>query len=190
MTHSTEYPMSEYLAWVQWWAFPWRYADEEWKDGLHGAINALSRSRGSVPGVFMGVNACLPPALQPTVLRLALASNEQLDLALTLAHDTLNPQVASLLSESHHQWCSRLSKTLPPAMLSLDADPLQLLHNWLEPAIWQRLRLRFPRQRVDAVVKSHACLESASSRLSTLWQAVIWRVNASPSHSLAPDSYG
>lgn len=190
MTPETEYTMSEHLAWAQWWAFPWRYAHEDWKDGLHAAIDAFYQSGRSVSGAFMGVNACLPPALHPTVLRLALASSEQLDLALTLAHDTFNPQAASPLSESHHLWCRRLSKALPTAMLSPDADPLQLLHSWLEPTIWQRLRLRFPRQRAYGVERGHACLENASSRLSTLWQAVIWRATASPSDSIAPDSYG
>ncbi len=190
MTLRTEYSMNDHLAWAQWWAFPWRYAHTDWKEGLHDATDALYQSRLSVPGVFMGVNACLPPALQPTVLRLALASREQLDLALTLAHDTFNPQTASPLSESHHQWCRRLSKALPPAMLSPDADPLQLLHSWLQPAIWQRLRLRFPCERVGAVEKSHVCLENASSRLSTLWQAVIWRVTTLPSDSIASDTHG
>lgn len=172
------------MAWAQWWAFPWRFAHEDWKDSQYATIDALYRSRRSVPGDFMGVSTCLPPAPQPSVLRLALASSEQLALALILVHGTFNPQATPLLSENHHLWCLRLHKALPPEMLPLDADPLHLLHSWLEPTIWQRLRLRFSRERAYRIEQSPTCLENASSRLNTLWQAVVWRVTSMPSDSI------
>ena len=190
MMPKIEYPLSEHLAWVQWWACPWQNAHEDWKEGQHATFNTLYQGKQPVWGVFMGVKACLPPATNPTVLRLALASSEQLDLALTLAHDTVNPHAAPTLSESHHHWCRRLSKALPPAMLSPDADPLQLLLSWLDPPIWQRLRLRFPRQRTYEVEKKSICLENTSNRLSTLWQAVVWRVTSLPSDSTPPGTHG
>jgi len=176
MTSRPVNPMSEHLAWAQWWAFPWKYAHEDWRGEKYPAISTLYHLGRLAPGNLTGVATCLPAAPHPTVLRLALASTEQLDLAMTLIHDTFNPEAAAPLSNSHHLWCMRLSKALPPAMLPCDADPLQLLHSWVEPATWQRLRLRFPRERVGDVEKRNISFENASSRLNTLWQAVVWRV--------------
>ena len=180
--------MRENLAWAQWWAFPWDYAHEDWKSDKYPVIQALYRSRKIVPAELTGVVTCLPAPPQPTVLRLALASTEQLDLALRLVHDTFNPEAAGSLSDNHHLWCMRLSKALPPAMLAPDADPLQLLHSWVDPTTWQRLRLRFPRERVRQVEQQNVSLENGSSRLNTLWQAVVWRVTTLASDPLPPDS--
>lgn len=180
--------MSEHLAWAQWWAFPWKYAHDDWKGDKHPAIDAFHHNGCSAPASLTGIAPCLPPAPHPTVLRLALASTEQLNLALTLVHDTFNPQAATPLSDSHHLWCMRLSKALPPAMLAPDADPLQLLHSWVDPTTWQRLRLRFPRERVHQVEQQNLSLENGSSRLNTLWQAVVWRVTTLASDPLPPDS--
>lgn len=184
MTPRADYPMSEHLAWVQWWAFPWKDAHADWKGDEFPAIEALYHSGRLAPGNFNGIAACLPPEPQPTLLRLALATREQLNLALTLIHDTFNPLFDASLSPSHHLWCVRLSKAMPPDMLAPGTDPLQLLHRWVDPAIWQRLRLRFPRERVRAVEQQQGAIERASNRLNTLWQAVIWRVTtpASDSH--------
>lgn len=181
--------MSEQLAWAKWWAFSWKSAHEDWKDDQPAGIDALFQIRVSLPGRFMGVDDCLPPVPHPTVLRLALASSEQLELALTLVNDILRPQAAAALDDSHQQWCIRLSKALPPVMLASYTDPLQLLHSWLEPDVWQRLRLRFPRERACRIEKKPACLERASSRLNTLWQAVVWRVTSQPEDPTAPSSY-
>ena len=46
----------------------------------------------------------------------------------------------------------------------------------VEPATWQRLRLRFSRERVVEVEEKNVLIEYANSRLNTLWQAVVWRV--------------
>lgn len=190
MTPRTDHPISEHLAWAQWWAFPWQYAHQDWIDDDYPAIAALYHNERRVPGNFAGVPACLPPAPHPTVLRLALATPDQLSLAMTLVHDTFNPDAAAALSENHHQWCIRLSKAMPPDMLLPDADPLQLLHRWVDPSIWQRLRLRFPHQRVCEVEKKICSLENAHSRLNTLWQAVVWRVTTMTSDTLSPGSKG
>lgn len=187
MTPRIDQPMSEHLAWAQWWAFPWKYAHEDWRDGNHAAMDALHRRGGWVLCNLPGVVACLPPAPHATVLRLALASMEQLNLALTLIHDTFNPQASSALNDSHQLWCTRLSKALPPALLLHDADPLQLLRSWVEPSTWQRLRLRFPRERVHAA-ENKLPIEGTSSQLNTLWQAVVWRVTKTASDAMPPDS--
>jgi hypothetical protein len=189
MTPSIDQPINEHLAWVQWWAFPLKYAHEDWRDDAFSAMDAFARSGGLLPCPPPGVATCLPPAPHATVLRLALASMEQLDLALTLIHDTFSPQASSTLSESHQLWCTRLSKALPPALLLPDADPLQLLHSWVEPSIWQRLRLRFPRERVRESEKKPP-IKSASSPLNTLWQAVVWRVTTTASDTMPPGSDG
>lgn len=190
MTPRPDQPLSEHLAWAQWWAFPWKHALQGWKDGKYPAINALYRIGRSAPDDLTGIAACLPPAPDPTVLRLVLATTEQLDLALTLVHDTFNPDATAPLSDSQHLWCTRLSKALPPAMLSPGADPLQLLHSWTGPETWQRLRLRFPRERVHKVEQNNASLENASSRLNMLWQAVVWRVTTPENDPMPPDSNG
>lgn len=188
MTPRFDHSMSERLAWAEWWAFPWEHAHEDWRGDKYPSISVLYHSRRSAPDGLTSIAACLPPAPHPTVLRLALASTEQLNLALTLVHGTFNPEAAPPLSESQHLWCMRLSKALPPTMLSPDADPLQLLSSWIEPDTWQRLRLRFPRNRVCAVEKSNISLENSSSRLNTLWQAVVWRVTTSANAPLSLDS--
>ncbi|MCS3511784.1 hypothetical protein M2392_001817 [Pseudomonas grimontii] len=183
MALSPDHPTREHLAWAQWWVFPWKSAHADWKGAEYPAIEALFNRRRSAPDSLTGVTASLPAAPHPTVLRLALSSTEQLNLVLTLVHDTFNPAAVSPLNESHHLWCIRLSKALPPGMLPPHADPLRLLHSWVEPAIWQRLRLRFPRQRVRETERASAPLENANSRLNTLWQAVVWRVTTTASDS-------
>lgn len=176
--------MREQLAWAQWWAFPWKQAHEDWRGDKYRAIERLFYSGRSAPEDLTGFVACLPAAPHATVLRLALASTDQLNLALALANHTFNPQAASPLSEDHHEWCMRLSMALHPSMLPPHSDPLRLLHSWVEPATWQRLRLRFPRTRVSEAETADAPLESASSRLNTLWQAVVWRVASMASDNM------
>lgn len=183
--------MREQLAWAQWWAFPWEHAHEDWRDDGYRAIERLFYSGRSAPDDLTGFAACLPVAPQATALRLALASTEQLNLVLTLVSHTLNPEAATVpLSDGHHQWCMRLAMALPPAMLPPHADPLQLLHSWVEPATWQRLRLRFPRRRVSEAETANAPFENASSRLNTLWQAVVWRVTTMASDHMPPSRTG
>jgi ABC-type dipeptide/oligopeptide/nickel transport system ATPase subunit len=61
-------------------------------------------------------------------------------------------------------------------LLSDNDDPLQLLRAWVEPTVWQRLRLRFARHRVLALEQNTHTFEDPHSRLDTLWQAVVWRI--------------
>lgn len=183
MTPSLDPPLSEHLAWVQWWAFPWKYAHEDWRNDAFSAVGALGRKGGLIPYDLPGIASGLPPAPHATVLRLALASMAQLDLALALIHGTFNPEASSALSDSHQLWCTRIAKALPPALLLPDADPLQLLHSWVEPSIWQRLRLRFPRELVRQAEKKPS-FEGAASQLNTLWQAVVWRVTTTASDTM------
>ncbi|MFC6336522.1 type III secretion protein [Pseudomonas sp. CCM 7891] len=169
--------MNEHLAWAQWWAFAWQSSHDDWRAiDRYPAMNAFYHSGGLVTGTIAGIAPSLPPLPDPTLLRLVLAPTEQLNLMLALIHDTFSPTAAAPLSESHHQWCVRLSKALPPDMLLPNDDPLQLLRSWVNPPTWQRLRLRFPSTRVLEMEKKTLLPENVNSRLNTLWQAVVWRV--------------
>ncbi|NMX63337.1 type III secretion protein [Pseudomonas sp. WS 5079] len=175
------------LAWVQWWATPWMYSREDWRAAdEHPALNGLYRSRHSWVGKIYGIAPCLPPPPQPTLLQLALASPDQLDLVLALVDSTCRPSHASLLNESLLQWCNRLSKALPADMLLPDDDPLQLLRTWVSPPTWQRIRLRFSRRRVLELEKNALSLGDSYSRLDTLWHAVVWRIATINSDGKAP----
>ena len=175
------------LAWVQWWATPWLYSCEDWRTvDEHTALSGLYHSRHLRIGKIYGVAPCLPPTPQPTLLQLALASPDQLDLVLALIDSTCHPTYASALNENLQQWCNRLSKALPPDMLLPDDDPLQLLRTWVNPATWQRIRLRFPRQRVLDLEKKALALGDSYSRLDTLWHAVVWRIATINSDGKAP----
>lgn len=175
------------LAWVQWWATPWLHSREGWRTvDEHAALTALVHSRHLWVARLYGITPCLPPTPQPTLLQLALASPEQLDLVLALIDSACRPAYASALNENLHQWCNRLSKALPPDMLQPDEDPLQLLRTWVSPATWQRIRLRFPRQRVLELEKKALSLGDSYSRLDTLWHAVVWRIATIHSDAQAP----
>ncbi|NWC93855.1 MULTISPECIES: type III secretion protein [unclassified Pseudomonas] len=191
MMPAPDLSMSERLAWAQWWAFPWKSAHEDWRAAdKHPAINALYRTGVLATSTLAGIAPCLPPAPHPAVLRLVLASTEQRNLLLALIHSTFSPASAAPLSEEHQQWCTRLSKALPPDMLLPHDDPLQLLRSWVKPATWQRLRLRFPYERVLEMEKRTLSFENGHSRLNTLWQAVVWRITATTHDHLPPDRQG
>ncbi|MEO8490605.1 type III secretion protein [Pseudomonas sp.] len=169
--------MSEQLAWAQWWAIPWQHSHADWQVLDQQSVDALSRAGHMRISRLLGIAPCLPPSPHPTVLRLALASTEQLNHMLALLGNTCHRPIDGTVSEPQHLWCLRISKALKPeTLLQPDDDPLQLLRAWLTPAIWQRLRLRFSRPRVLKLEETHASLEDAHSRLDTLWQAIVWRV--------------
>ncbi|CAM3384806.1 hypothetical protein SAMN04490207_2645 [Pseudomonas gessardii] len=181
MTRRAPRPISDHLAWAQWWAFPWKPSHQSWRSAERfPAIDALERIASRLPKTIAAIAPCLPPAPQPTEVRLALASTEQLNLMLALLHTTCRPEDAAPISKSHHQWCIGLSKALPPDMLLHKDDPLQLLRSWVKPDTWQRLRLRFPCERVLEMEKNTLSLEHGNSRLNTLWQAIVWRATATP----------
>ncbi|MEX5553298.1 type III secretion protein [Pseudomonas pergaminensis] len=138
--------MNEALAWAQWWFSPWSQAHEEW-DELSQCIGLddLWRAQHSRASVALNIAPCLPLPPQGAVLQLALASAEQLQQMLALLGHICHRPVDGAVSDAQHLWCLRLSKAITlEALLPGDADPLHLLQAWVEPAVWQRLRLRFP----------------------------------------------
>lgn len=167
------------LAWAQWWAAPWLYAHEDWKSiDNYAALIQLHRSGQVATGTHFGIAPCLPPMPDPALIQLATASAEQLDLAIALIEGICRPAYATALDEHHHLWCNSLSKALPLDIVQPDNDPLQLLRAWIPPATWQRIRLRFPRQRVLDLEQMPLALKGSHSRLDTLWHAVVWRIGA------------
>jgi hypothetical protein len=178
------------LAWVRWWTAPWAFCHNDWK--IVDKYFELRERHRNYPivgvGNLYGITPCLPVKPQPTLLKLALASTDQLELALALIDSTCRRTLMSILDESQNQWASRLSKVLPPDMLRHDDDPLQLLRIWVSSETWQRIRLRFPRQRVLDLEKKTFSLGDSFNRLDTLWQAVVWRIAPFNSDGNAPES--
>ena len=177
--------MSDHLAWAQWWASPWRFSHPDATSAqAYHALPALCRSQPALACAALGIEPCLPPPPCATVLGLALASREQFDLAIALLELTCHPNVDSPLYDEHRKWCERLAKALhPDALLQPENDPLQLLRAWVEPAVWQRLRLRLPPDRVQALETTHLPIDDAHGRLNTLWQAIVWRIEATGSET-------
>ncbi|AZE64950.1 hypothetical protein SAMN05216475_0157 [Pseudomonas synxantha] len=175
--------MSDHLAWAQWWASPWLSSHPEaTSTHAYDAVLPLCRSRPGLACAALGIEPCLPPAPCATVLGLALASPEQIDLAIALLDLTCHPNLDSPLCDEHRKWCERLAKALHPgALLQPDDDSLQLLRAWVEPAVWQRLRLRLVPHRVQAIESTYLSLDDAHGRLNTLWQAIVWRIAATHS---------
>lgn len=178
--------MSDALTWVQWWAFPWRSAHSDWGDFTQ---DALFRSHHASACRRLDITPCLPVPPSSTVLQLALMSTPALDRALALVDHISHNAARSPLPENEKLWCRRLYKALPPTALTFDDDaPLQLLRLWVEPATWQRLRLRFPQPRVFELEKNAHTFKDSRARLDTLWQAVVWRIKAMPFGSASADS--
>ena len=184
--------MNEHLAWVRWWAWPWQAAHPDWLRATPVNIpSALWRSHPAQANLALGIAPCLPLEPSVTQLRLALASSAQLDLMLALLGNTCRPLFDGGLSEEQHLWCMRLSKALHhDALLAVAEDPLHLLQVWVSPVIWQRLRLRFSRQRVLDLESHPTPTNDAHNRLDTLWQAVIWRVTTPQGEAPSPHSTG
>lgn len=180
---------NEALAWAQWWFSPWRQAHEEW-DELSQCVGLddLWRAQHSRASVALNIAPCLPLPPQGAVLQLALASAEQLQQMLALLGHICHRPVDGAVSDAQHLWCLRLSKAITvEALLPGDADPLHLLQAWVEPTVWQRLRLRFPPQRVRRLEYQQLALEDTRGRLDTLWKALVWRV-ISPNDEDFPSS--
>ncbi|MDP9032785.1 MAG: type III secretion protein, partial [Pseudomonadota bacterium] len=97
----------------------------------------------------LAITPCLPPSPSPALLHLVQASPPQRDRMLTLIGSVCQPVRDHLLEEDEYLWCQRLAKALPADSRVLNTDdPLQYLRAWVEPAVWQRLRLGFANQRV------------------------------------------
>lgn len=177
--------MNEHLAWVQWWAYAWMSRRTDWLPVNPGktsqqSIESISRSHHLLLSKQFGVEPCSPPQPQPTLLRLVLASPQQQALILALIETVCHPVIDHKLNDEQHIWCQRLAKAMHPEQwLENDQDPLKLLQAWVAPAIWQRLRLRFPRQRILAIEQTRD-QSMPRIKLDALWQAVIWRANHAP----------
>lgn len=185
MIAKLDHTMSEYLAWVQWWAYPWRSSHKSWESlNKYPEIDILSPTCGAAVCKLTGIVSCLPPSPHPAVLRLALASTEQFDLMVSLLQSTFIPASMGTLGESNDQWCLHLSKVLPPDMLPPDEDPLQLLRTWVKPDVWQRLRQRVLYERVLEMEKKEFSLQTSHNRLDMLWQAIAWRVTSRSNNTI------
>ncbi len=174
-------PMSEDLAWVRWWASPWKHAHPDWR--THAGVEqteALSRSHHGRMSLLFDIEPELPPAPSPALLQLVLASAPQRDLVLVLVNEVYNAPNDSRLNQEQLLWCQRLAKALAPdpTQMNID-DPLHYLRAWVAPAIWRRLRLNFARPRVLEVERQPKLMDS-QGRLDTLWQAALWRATSAP----------
>lgn len=169
--------MTPQQAWAHWWARPWTHSPHAWP----GLPHTLCRSRHALASRTLGIAPCLPVEPSPVLLQLILASAPQRDLMLMLVDCVFRPTHLSQLDEEQQMWCLRLAKAMPPdpVLTGID-DPLHSLRAWVEPAVWERLRLLFARPRVRAL-EQHPRFADSHGRLGTLWQAVIWRVSPAPS---------
>lgn len=171
--------MNNDLTWVRWWVSPWENAHRDWR-AQKGFVQteALSRAHHQQVSRLFGIEPELPPPPSAPVLQLVLSCNQQQDLALLLVKEVCNPSHGSRLNEEQRLWCQRLTKALAPEPIRVNADdPLHYLRAWVSPAVWQRLRLSFSRQRV-LEVETHPRLLNPHVRLDTLWQAALWRATS------------
>ncbi|OPA97711.1 hypothetical protein BFW88_03110 [Pseudomonas fluorescens] len=171
--------MSEPLAWARWWFYPWNHAHDGWEELKSVRVDALCRAEHVRASIALNIAPSPPPPPHLTILRLALASNEQLQQMLALLGHICHSSFDGAVSEAQHLWCMRLSKAITvDTLLPSDADPLQLMLVWVDPAVWQRLRLRFAPQRVLQLEAQRPALHETHGRLDTLWKALVWRVTS------------
>lgn len=165
--------MREADAWAQWWALAWRHAHPDWISTAQ-VDPALARNQHASLGKAFAIVPCLPGKPSASLIYLALAQPEQHDFMLQLVATVCCPMLASPLDAPRHLWCQRLAKALrPQGWLKKNDDALQLLRVWVEPPVWQRLRLRFAPARVMAL-EQQPLPEIPPTRLQLLWQAVLW----------------
>ena len=190
--------MSESTRWMQWWAHPWSHAHPDWPDGglagwPHEHVHAMARSQHARAAKAFAIEPCLPCRPFPALLYLAFAQSSQQDFVLALVDHTCRPSRPTCLSAEQQLGCQRLAKALRAhTWLEQKDDPLQLLRAWVEPAIWQRLRLRFACPRIMAL-EHHPVLSISPTKLQTFWQAIIWRAmdgTTSTHHTEAHDHAG
>ncbi|AZE87454.1 type III secretion protein [Pseudomonas orientalis] len=182
--------MHELHAWVNWWACPWDQSRHQWGafDLNSAAAKALCRSRHELISLALGITPCLPIQPSPALLKMVLASAEQRDLMLLLIDGIYYPHHGSELSTNNRLWCARLSKAMPPASSNTREDPLHYLHDWVEPSVWQRLRLSFARRRVQVLESTKA--PEPRGKLDTVWQAAIWRATSATDEDPQADPPG
>ncbi|MDL2188322.1 type III secretion protein [Pseudomonas sp. ChxA] len=139
----------------------------------------------------LGIDPCLPVAPSAALLQLVLEPAQRRDLILALVGAVYQVKASTPLSQDLQLWCVRLTKALMPNTLQISTqDPLHYLRAWVEPSVWQRLRLSFDRQRVLALEVTPR-LSETHDKLETIWKAAIWRTGASnnePVFSFAEES--
>lgn len=186
--------MSESTLWTQWWAHPWIHAHPDWPvAGLAGwtreDMHVMTRSQHVRASKAFAIEPCLPCRPIPALLHLPFAQSSQQDFILALVDHTCRPSRPTCLNAEQQLGCQRLAKTLHPhTWLDQNDDPLQLLRAWVEPPVWQRLRLHFACPRIMAL-EHNPVLSINPAKLQTLWQAVIWRAT-STHHTEAHDHVG
>lgn len=176
--------MTEADLWVQWWAFPWRKTHPDWRNAeAVVSEGALTRSRHSAVSKAFSINPCLPCEPSASLVYLALAQPSQHGFMLQLIDHICRPRLPGQLNATQRLWCQRLATGLhTQSWLQPTDDTLQLLRAWVEPHVWQRLRLRFAPPRIMAMEQKPP-LDIRMSRLEVLWQAVLWHEQTYP-----PDS--
>jgi len=170
--------MDDLFRWVNWWTRPWEQAQHGWApfDLASPAGTAICRGQHERVSQALGISPCLPVEPSPALLHLVLAPPAKRELMLALVDGIYHPQHELSLSPDQRQWCARLSRALPAVPHEPGNDPLHYLRAWVDQPIWQRLRLSFAPQRVDALEGIPA--PPPGSKLDTVWQAVIWRATA------------
>ena len=181
------------LTWAKWWACPWLDSPHDWPPFTPSwpYSKTLCQSQHAAMATALGIAPCLPVEPSPALLQLVLEPAQRRDLILALVGGVYQIKTHTPLSQDLQLWCARLSKALMPNTLKISTeDPLHYLRAWVEPSVWQRLRLSFDRHRVLALEQTPR-LSETHDKLETIWKAAIWRTGASnnePVFSFAEES--
>ncbi|WDU61594.1 type III secretion protein [Pseudomonas poae] len=178
----------ESLAWAQWWARPWLGSLHAWPpfDPALSYWKTLFQSQHAAMGAALEIEPCLPIEPPPALLQLVLQHAAQRDLVLALVGGVYHMKSDTPLSQDHQLWCARLSKALVTYPVQTDTeDALQCLRAWVDPKVWQRLRLSFDRSRVLTLERTPR-LRDFHDKLDTVWKAAIWRTGTSHTPSGFP----
>lgn len=164
--------MNDTDIWLQWWAFAWRHAHPHWP--TLDVLPAEERSAHASASKTFGIAPCLPCPPTAALMQLALAPPSHYDALLQRVEHICRPRLPTALDATQRLWCQRLAWALrAPGWLEPADDVLQLLRAWLTPPVWQRVRLRFAPDRVEAL-EQQPLVKIAPAKLQTLWQAVLW----------------
>ena len=164
--------MNDADLWLQWWACAWHHAHPHWPALV--ATPAELRSLHAGASSRFGITPCLPCPPAASLRQLALAPLAQHDAWLQRIGHICRPTRPTALDATERLWCQRLGKALrPQGWLEPGDDVLQLLRAWVEPAVWQRLRLRFAPARIQTL-EQKPLLALSAAKLQTLWQTVLW----------------
>ena len=179
--------MNDTDIWLQWWAFAWRYAHPHWH--TLDASPAEVRSLHASASTGFGIAPCLPCPPATSLRQLALAPRSHYDALLQRIEHICRPTLPTALDATERLRCLRLGKALRPQdWLEPADDVLQLLRAWVEPAVWQRLRLRFAPARIK-MLEQKPVPSICAGKLLTLWQTVLWHklpANKESNHAVSP----